>query len=178
MARAVCRSAEDRRKCRNHLQCLVGYDPGRQAFDPARRLCRSAGPGARDRRAPRGLTVRIARRARECSSEQIGSCSTYRGRNRIDQAGCRGRGQLHAVRYLRFTCARAGRQPFGLRDVRHQEAPCPHGTQSEDGRDLGDLRLHRGDLQGRQAFEGCRERRRVLIGVTGNRGQARTRGAA
>ena len=65
-----------------------------------------------------------------------------------------------------------------LRNPRHQEAPCPYGTQCEDGRDLGGLCLHRCDLQGRQAFEGCRARRRILIGVTGDRGQARTRGDA
>ena len=85
--RAVCRTAEDGRKCRNHPQCLAGHDPARQAFDPTRRSGRSAGPEARDRRALRGLTAPNAKRARERSSERIGSCAAHRGRSRTDQSG-------------------------------------------------------------------------------------------
>ena len=160
----VCRSAGDGQECRNHLQCLVGHGPGRQAFDPAGRLYRAAGPGARDRRAPRGLTGResrwagYARGTGERSNEPIGTCPARGRRNRNDQIGCRCRGQIHAFRNRRLSRARGSRQPSGVRDLRHQESACSHGPQSADGRDPGNLRVHRGDLQAWQAVEGSRER--------------------
>ena len=71
-----------------------------------------------------------------------------------------------------------GRADRRVRDLRHQEPPRPHGAQSEDRREPEHRRLDRTDIQGRQAVAGCRERRRVVTGVTGGRGRAGTGGAA
>ena len=66
----------------------------------------------------------------------------------------------------------------GFRTLRHQEPPRPHGAQSEDRREPEHRRLDRTDIEGRQAVAGCRQRGRVVMGMTGDRGQAGTGGAA
>ena len=60
----------------------------------------------------------------------------------------------------------------------HQEPPRPHGAQSEDRREPEYRPLDLADVQGWQAVEGCRERRRVVMGMTDDRGQAGTGEAA
>lgn len=42
----------------------------------------------------------------------------------------------------------------------------------------GHIRIHRGDLQSQQAYKGCFERGQMVMGMTGDQGQAGTGGAA
>lgn len=93
------------------------------------------------------------------------------------KADAQDRAPLHALRYRRVTCPREFPQPLGLRHVRHQDTPCPHGAQSEDRRDPGDLRLQRDD-RARQAVGGFRQRGLLAMAMTGDRGQEGTEGAA
>ena len=61
----------------------------------------------------------------------------------------------------------AGFGTFGTRS-----RPARTGAQSEDRREPEHCRLDHADLQGRQVVAGCRQRRRIVMGVTGDRGHA------
>ncbi len=65
-----------------------------------------------------------------------------------------------------------------LRHLRHQEPPRPHWAQSQDGRKLNIAASTAPTFKAGKPLAGCRHRRRIMIGVTGDRGQAGTGGAA
>ena len=68
--------------------------------------------------------------------------------------------------------------PLGFGTFGTRNRPARTGRNPRTGESLEIRRFDRGDLQGRQAVAGCRERRRVVIGKTGDRGRVGTGGAA
>ena len=122
--------------------------------------------------------VRSTLQRRERTGEQVGDCGPCGRPDQNRMVGGRGRGGCRVRGDRRGPSQGRGRADRRVPDLRHQEPPRPHGAQSEDRREPEHRRLDRTDIEGRQAVAGCRQRGRVVMGMTGDRGQAGTGGAA